>query len=63
VDKIGICLVDQNSNNDHLNSVRAFGPGLQQAQINLPTSFTVDAHSALNSNENIKVVVTSKIHF
>lgn len=51
-------LADQNP----LNSIHAFGVGLQQAQIDLPTSFTVDAHAELNSNEDIKVVVTSKIH-
>jgi len=49
---------DQN----HKNSVRAFGNGLQQAQIGIETSFTVDARGVLNRNDDVKVVVTSKIN-
>jgi hypothetical protein len=44
-----------------VNLVHAFGPGLQQAQIGVQTSFTIDARDALNSNEDVKIVVTSKI--
>ncbi len=44
-----------------MNLVHAFGPGLQQAQIGVQTSFTIDARDALNSNEDVKIVVTSKI--
>lgn len=42
--------------------IHAFGPGLQQAQVGVPTSFTVDGHRAVDSIEDIKVLVTSKIN-
>ena len=42
--------------------IRAFGPGLQQAQVGIPTSFTVDGHLALDANEDIKVLVTSRMN-
>ena len=44
------------------NLIHAFGPGLQQAQVGVPTSFTVDGHRAVDSTEDIKVLVTSKIN-
>lgn len=43
------------------NLIRAFGPGLRQAQVGHPTSFTVDGHLALDANEDIRVLVTSRI--
>lgn len=51
-------LVDE-QNQD--NSIRTSGVGLQQAQVGVKTSFTIDARGAVNQNEDIKVVVTSKL--
>lgn len=58
----GIFSIDYHSTTDskHQNLIDAFGPGLQQAQVGVPTSFTVDGHRAVNSDEDIKVLVTSK---
>ncbi|CAF1246383.1 unnamed protein product [Rotaria sordida] len=39
--------------------VRAFGDGLRQAQLDIQTSFTVDALAALNPDDDVKVVVTT----
>ncbi len=46
---------------NHINTVRTFGNGLQQAQIGVQASFTVDARGAFNPKDDVKVVVTSKI--
>ena len=46
-----------------LRPVHAFGLGLRQAQIGVQSSFTIDARAALHTNENIKVLVTSKNFF
>ncbi len=47
---------------NHINTVRTFGNGLQQAQVGVQTSFTVDARGAFNPKDDVKVVVTSKIY-
>ena len=44
-----------------MNSICVYGDGLQKSQVNVQTSFTVDAHTAVNPNDDVKVVVTSKI--
>lgn len=40
-------------------NVRAFGIGLEQAQVGAESSFSIEAHSAEYQTEDIKVVVTS----
>ena len=48
-------------NENQINGVHTSGCGLQQAQVGVQTSFTVDARIASNQNDDVKVVVTSKI--
>lgn len=46
----------------HANLARAYGDGLRQAQVGVPTSFTVDTQTPTRiDDDEIKVVVTSKI--
>jgi hypothetical protein len=42
--------------------IRASGLGLQQAQVDVETSFTVDARAASNHAEDLKVLVSSKLN-
>ena len=58
-----MCIENPNSfdTQNQVNLVRAFGNGLQQAQVGIQTSFTVDARTTLNPNDDVKVVVTSKM--
>ncbi|CAF1556324.1 unnamed protein product, partial [Adineta ricciae] len=44
-------------NNDEL--IHAYGEALKQAQVGLETAFIVDGRAALNSTDDVKVVVTS----
>jgi len=46
-----------------IETIRAFGPGLEQAQVGVQTLFTIDARGVLDTNENVKVIVTSKKNF
>jgi hypothetical protein len=41
-------------------SIRAYGPGLRQAQVGVQTSFTIDTHATRDGTDDVKVLVTSK---
>ena len=43
-----------------IQSVRAYGQGLQQGQVDIETSFIIDARTDIDRSNDIKVLVTSK---